>query len=516
MSLHPHFNLKYALEGRIVPMDGTPVLPRARIFVKDGIIMDIRKTNEGYPIGFSSNDVIKSGGTIYPGMMELHNHLPYNILPYWISERRFDNHTQWKRIKGYKINVQGPMQTLGKTPQFPQAIVKYVECKCLVGGVTTSQGVTLANSNLRKRFFHGATRNVEETNEAILPEVKTRIADLGAGDARTFKSRLSEVKTTLLHLSEGVDDRARSFFTNLKVRADNWAISNKLCGIHCTGLKREDFRVLSEKMGSMTWSPFSNLLLYGDTADIQAAKDFGILMALGSDWSPSGSKNLLEELKVAKLVSDHLGGVFTDEELVEMVTINPARILGWEDSLGSISVGKKADFIVVNGYTGDPFLKLIEATEKNIYGVFINGVLRYGLSRIMDLFLSSHEFHLPDIEEVVFDGTTRKFYFKEADPDNFLQNITYRDAAELLKGGLLNIGQHALDLENSSANGFVNATDNPLDINWFLMPDFHDDQLDASQGDFEWGASVKYSEIAVPLPLDGLTVVDDDEHFSRL
>ena len=46
----------------------------------------------------------------------------------------------------------------------------------------------------------------------------------------------------------------------------------------------------------------------------------GILIGLGSDWSPTGSKNLLGELKVARLVSQALGGLFTDREIVAMAT----------------------------------------------------------------------------------------------------------------------------------------------------------------------------------------------------
>jgi len=58
----------------------------------------------------------------------------------------------------------------------------------------------------------------------------------------------------------------------------------------------------------MVWSPFSNLLLYGGTSDIARARNEGVLIALGPDWSPSGSKNLLGELKVARLVSEEAGG----------------------------------------------------------------------------------------------------------------------------------------------------------------------------------------------------------------
>ena len=52
----------------------------------------------------------------------------------------------------------------------------------------------------------------------------------------------------------------------------------------------------------MVWSPMSNLLLYGGTADIAAALAAGVRIGIGSDWSPSGSKNLLGELKVAWLL----------------------------------------------------------------------------------------------------------------------------------------------------------------------------------------------------------------------
>ncbi len=514
--IHPNFNLKYALEGRIVTMDkDSRVLDRGRVFVQNGNIVGIRKVNEGLPDGFKKADVIKAGGTIYPGMIELHNHLPYNILPYWIADKQYRNHSQWKGIKGYRINVTGPMQTLGKSPGFPQAIVRYVECKCLVGGVTTSQGITLANSSLTKKVFHGVIRNVEETNEDALPEALTKIADVRPGGAQAFKDSLSEIKTRLLHLAEGVDERARSFFTNLRISEGQWAITPKVNGIHCAGLEPEDFKVLGDHGGSMTWSPMSNLVLYGGTANIKAAKRNDILIALGSDWSPSGSKNLLEELKVAYLVSqyEYDAPVFSNEELVRMVTSNPARILGWEGALGSLETGKKADMIVVHGYKGDPYYKLIQASEISLLGIFINGVPRCAQNRIIKKF----DFDPLHIEKFKIANSTRYLYLKESDPDNILQGVALQAAKDKIARGLNNLNELAANLEQANGSPLLTASDNPLNTEWILVTDHHEGtDADLDEAQLEWGGGIPFSEIAKPLPLDKLTVMEDDEHFRRM
>ena len=516
-TIHANFGLKYALEGRIVTMDKTAtVIKRGRVFVENGIITAIRPKSEGYPEGFAKSDVIKSGGTLYPGMIELHNHLPYNILPYWVADKQYRNRAQWSGIKGYRINVTGPMQTLGKSPGFPQAIVRYVECKSMIGGVTTSQGLTLANSTLTKKVFHGLIRNVEETNEEALPEALTRIADVKPGGAQAFLTSLSDTKTRLLHLSEGVDEKARSFFTNLQINDTDWAITDKLNGIHCTGLQPEDYKVLGDRQGSMTWSPMSNLILYGGTSDVKAAKENKVLIALGSDWSPSGSKNLLEELKVAYLVSKNheAGPIFTDEELVRMVTSNPAKILGWENALGSLQVGMKADMLIVRGYYDDPYKKLINATEKSLLGVFINGVPRCVQKRMLNRF----DFDTSDIEKFKIENVTRYIYLKESDPENILDGISLKDSKNKIAAGLQNLNQLANQLENANGNPLLSAQDNPLDSEWILIPDMHVD-ADGNvlvEGNLEWGAGIPFSELAEPLPLDKLTVIEDDEHFRRM
>ncbi len=58
-----------------------------------------------------------------------------------------------------------------------------------------------------------------------------------------------------------------------------------------------------------------------------------------------------------------------EEELIKMLTINPAKILGLEERLGSIEVNKDADLVV---WSGHPF-DMKSVVEK----VFIDGKLVY-------------------------------------------------------------------------------------------------------------------------------------------
>jgi cytosine/adenosine deaminase-related metal-dependent hydrolase len=83
----------------------------------------------------------------------------------------------------------------------------------------------------------------------------------------------------------------------------------------------------------------------------------GIRVCLGADWAPSGSKHALGELKVAHLWDHHpkrLGGAFSDRQLCEMVTANPADALGWGDRIGRVKADLHADLLVLDARAADP------------------------------------------------------------------------------------------------------------------------------------------------------------------
>jgi len=514
---------RYALQGRVVTMDDNlPLLGSGIVYIQGDKIADVRSSNEQPPDGFENTKPIQTNGTIYPGLIELHNHLSYDILPLWDVPKKYKRRSQWANNTDKTRLITGPMQVLGHSQGYPEAIVRYVEAKCLLAGVTTSQGIPLSGVGIEK-FYKGIVRNVDQTSKPELPRAKSRISDVEAKDLQSFSNSLKNSTCLLLHLSEGVDERSRDAFRALQFPNGNWSIIEALAGIHCTALLPEHFQILENHGASMVWSPLSNLLLYGETAKIEAAKAAGITIALGSDWSPSGSKNLLGELKSAHLVSQQQGGLFTPRELVAMVTVNPARILKWQNALGSVKKDLLADIIVLDGKQGDPYENLIAAKESSIILVVIDGVPRYWSQPLSVSFGAG-------TEQVSVGGEIRTLNLHDEASNLNMQGLTLEAAQEKLQDGLHRLPELALLLENSLAMGGAIGFD-PLTNQSFptlvldedelqresLRPLLGSDEVSDLQEMVQLLESIQYSELLedVVVELDPLTI-EDDPHFFPL
>jgi 5-methylthioadenosine/S-adenosylhomocysteine deaminase len=513
---------RYALEGRVVTMDASyRVLERGTVYVEGDSIAAVAPTGAPPPPGFEEVARVGTRGTIYPGLIDLHNHLSYDALTLWDVPKRYTNRDQWGGTPEYRKLISGPMQVLGKTQGHAEAIVRYVECKCLLGGVTTAQGIALYSNQGIRSYYRGVVRNVEDTNELDLPEAATRIGDVEAGSAEEFLERLHESSCLLLHLSEGTDERAREHFEALRAADRSWAITPALAGIHCAALRPEDFRVLAKHGGAMVWSPLSNLLLYGETADVEAARDNGVRIGIGSDWSPSGSKNLLGELKVARLVAAERSLGLSDRELLAMATRNAAEILRWAGAVGSIEAGKRADLIVAYGRNGDPYANLLEARETAIALVVIDGVPRYGSERLMGNFG-------PGTEQWRVGSAERVLNLAQESANPVVGALRLREAKDRLREGLSSLPELARRLEEAAPAAVAEAAPQ-----WSLVLDHEEPpgvairhHLPLSPAEeptaprlaeiAAQAAQPPLSQVLEPLALDALTVADDETFLDRL
>src|SRR5207245_1531452 len=95
--------------------------------------------------------------------------------------------------------------------------------------------------------------------------------------------------------------------------------------------------------------PASNLKIEARTLPIHRLVG-KVPLGLGTDWTvANNSMDLLAEARLAALVGKQLAGdpqVLTVSQMLRMLTIDGARVLGLDQLVGSLEVGKRADLVV--------------------------------------------------------------------------------------------------------------------------------------------------------------------------
>jgi cytosine/adenosine deaminase-related metal-dependent hydrolase len=266
-------------------------------------------------------------------------------------------------------------------------VLAYVQVRALAGGTTSIQGWP----NVSRQSVNNLVRCVDEDQigslkDPVMVSALTQTPAQLAGRARS----LAAGRAFVYHCAEG---QPGSIVTReFDELAATGCLQPGLAAIHCSALDGSHFTRWKKAsglgrgpVGTVVWSPFSNLWLYGTTTDIPAVRANRVGVSLGTDWGPSGTKNLLGEIKVARLWSDHQGWQFTDHDLVRMVTATPGDALArvWGQPVGRLVPGALGDAVVIARRTPDPWANLVAARESDVLLVVVGGRAHYGAYDLM-------------------------------------------------------------------------------------------------------------------------------------
>ncbi|MBO5478348.1 MAG: amidohydrolase [Clostridia bacterium] len=121
---------------------------------------------------------------------------------------------------------------------------------------------------------------------------------------------------------------------------------------HSVKLTQEEIIELAKEDIYVSHCPVSNLKLGCGIAKITNMQENGITVSLGTDGQGSGSNlDLFETMKFTALLQKGIQEnpkLLPAYEVLKMATINGAKALGLEDSIGSITEEKIADIIILN------------------------------------------------------------------------------------------------------------------------------------------------------------------------
>ena len=372
---HVH-NGQYVLEGRVVTMVAQDdIIDDGRVLVRDGMIEAVWSSSEDAPAAAEGVVHVPTSGTIYPGFVDPHNHAKYNLIPLWDhGTDGWDNRYQWQSYSGYS-----DAKDIGCS-LYDSSAMRFAELRAVAGGNTALQGSSTSNTDTFETML---ARNIELYNfggDNIWTKVTELESDYEGNHIKDGNSS-GNLDAWFIHLAEGIDESSRAEFD---VLVQNDLLVGEIVVIHGTGLTQPEFSALGDVGGSLAWSPTSNLLLYGETTDIATAKAEGVNIMIGPDWSPSGSKSSLHELKTADWWDENvLGDIFSDYELLQTITTNVVDAIGWSGNTGRIQEGLAADLVVLDTFEADPYRNAINAVDPDIRLVVVGGLPVFGDVDIM-------------------------------------------------------------------------------------------------------------------------------------
>lgn len=122
--------------------------------------------------------------------------------------------------------------------------------------------------------------------------------------------------------------------------------------VHMVHLDDTDIVKLAETGTHVAHCPTSNAKLASGICRVPDLQRAGVNIGLGTDGAPCNNTcDMLQEMKLAAIIHKAISydpTAVPAEDVLEMATINGAKALGLENDVGSLEVGKKADFVAID------------------------------------------------------------------------------------------------------------------------------------------------------------------------
>ena len=142
--------------------------------------------------------------------------------------------------------------------------------------------------------------------------------------------------------------------------------------VHGVAIDAAAWPRVSASGAGLVWCPASNVFLFDQTAPVRAfleatAEGRQGRIALGTDSRLSGSRDLLDEMRIAAGTAP-----ISAAELLDMMT-NAGAMLLRQPAAGRIRVGGPADLLVIPRLGGDPARALLAAFRRDVALVVVGG-----------------------------------------------------------------------------------------------------------------------------------------------
>ncbi|MEL6649387.1 MAG: amidohydrolase [Bacteroidota bacterium] len=363
----------------ILTMDSAKsVLPQATILIKADRIFKIGSDSLLRDTYQAKETLNAKGSIVMPGLINTHTHLPMSLLrgiaddlplQQWLEQYIWPVEAAVMDREAIRLGSQLAMAELIRSGTtcfndmyfFADEIAKVADEVGLRGRVgegildyptpshPSAESAMEASVVLAKQYFSHKRLGVSicpHSPYACSAERLARADSLAQVLGIPLNIHLAETQTELGIVDERFSLTPAQYLDSLQVLRPGYI------GAHGVWLNEADQTILASRGVAIAHCPESNMKLASGVAPVPALLHHGITVGLGTDGASSNNDlDLFEEMSsAAKLQKVHLMDptALPAATVLEMATIGGARLMGWEDKIGSLEVGKAADLIVIS------------------------------------------------------------------------------------------------------------------------------------------------------------------------
>jgi 5-methylthioadenosine/S-adenosylhomocysteine deaminase len=216
----------------------------------------------------------------------------------------------------------------------------------------------------RLRYAY-APRFILSCSGALLRDVSERVS----GSDTLMHTHAAE------HAEERVAVKAQLGRDDIDALADHGVTGPRAVLAHGVQLRASEIKRLARAGTRVVHCPSANMKLGSGVAPLRTFREHGLVVGLGADGAPCNNRmDAFTEMRQAALLScarerDALATSAADA--LRLATWDGACVLGLEDQIGSLEVGKRADITVVNISAlhhqpgGDALSRLVYAAQSS-------------------------------------------------------------------------------------------------------------------------------------------------------
>jgi len=264
------------------------------------------------------------------------------------------------------------------------------------GRAAMEESVSLANK------YHGAEagrlryvfspRFLLSVEEGTMREISQEARRLGC----MIQTHACENQEEAMLVVEKTGDESLKFLEKVGMLGPDVTIA------HMIHLTASEFRLAKETQTNVAHCPSANMKLGSGIARTMEMTQAGINVSLGADGAACNNNlSIFTEMRLAGLLQNlrFAAKGLKAEQIVRMATNGGARALGLQDEIGSLKIGKKADFVLLDprlphssGETSDVYSRIVYSMDaRNVVSTYVDGVRLYhegkvkgvGIARLM-------------------------------------------------------------------------------------------------------------------------------------